>query len=97
MVSKVINFHPYASVWGSVNFGEEIGRLFRAIQERRAINAAIRELSRLSDDQLLDIGIERCTIPDAVRKSRLAYVEQIRKDDEARPVRQAISDERLAA
>lgn len=40
--------------------------LFHAIRRRHQINSAVRELSRLDDDLLQDIGIDRANIAEVV-------------------------------
>lgn len=52
-----------AAVWARVR------NAFRAYVETRSREAAIRELERLSDRTLRDIGIERSDIRDAVYRS----------------------------
>lgn len=45
---------------------EEKMGLIERLRYRRRVNLAIHELSRLSDDTLKDIGVERGNIPDIV-------------------------------
>ncbi len=65
-VSKVIKFHPYAQVRNQVSIGAKIRKLINLVRRRMAMRSAVRELSKLSDHHLRDIGLERNTIYAAV-------------------------------
>ncbi len=66
MVSKIIRFHPYAQVREHISIGTAIGNLIGSAKSHFKARATIRELSKLSDRQLQDIGIERHAIPATV-------------------------------
>jgi hypothetical protein len=51
---------------GAIAFIREIGDAF---MKARACDIAYRELSTLGDRELADLGIERCQIPEVVRRS----------------------------
>ena len=51
----------------------KLGRAWNAYVEARAHAAAIRELERLDDRILKDIGLHRSAIREAVHKSRLPW------------------------
>lgn len=65
-ISKIISFHPYARAHRYISVGAALGRFATAMKRRAAQRSAMRTLSRLSDHQLRDIGIERHLIREAV-------------------------------
>ena len=65
-IHNLIDIRPFRRARRYVSIGGSIGRFMLAFKVARIRNKAIRELERLSDAQLNDIGVPRYAIRDAV-------------------------------
>ena len=74
-----LRYAPSVTTYHQDDLGNADARGFiESIKYRRRVRRAIRELSKLSNETLKDIGVERGNIPEIVaetmRKSALAHV-----------------------
>ena len=65
-IHNLTDSRPFRRIRRYVSIGSTIGRFMLAFKVARIRRKAIRELENLSDAQLVDIGIPRYSIRDAV-------------------------------
>ena len=96
-MNNIVSFHPKAQKRRIKSLIVALGQVFVSIKRRLDENASIRELSRMSDRQLRDVGIERFEISDVVRGIRATEKQVQSVGSESRPVESAVAINRRAA
>ena len=96
-MNKIVKFHPEAHERKVKSVLEMLGQVVVSVKRHLDEKASIRDLSKMTDRQLRDIGIERFEIPEAVRGALKKEVSVHEFARETGPVETASKIHRRAA